>query len=602
MFRIISVLAVAVIVCASGFLQAQESEGFPVNRMRWERDDSIPGFQPQPTYSENRIVIRNVDLTSDDSGMDISGKIFTDFEVDGAPSDAKLRQGQVMGLKITVELYEFSSPFKRKAGIVQHPKLDPINFGRRVDGQSVTVNVEDESEGFGTASFELPHLERPLPPGVYRLIASIHFGLQDVKVQQSIKYCAHWYGSEMVYDPVLTEYIEEDVLSSPELHETKYQEILNNLRVIRDEAVLYIGQTLTGEAVALRKKTSRSKEANYVVWTRHINIASWIANLERQIEAGPAYIKGQLEAKGLDPKEKKEILQQHKDSMARVAGLVAMYGGKLQKSELAMYSAALADRMTVLEQVMLFEEALTEQYWAFSDGQLLYGGFYPVNQRGSQAWEACANGDLTMSREKREEKLEIREKGEGGLKGFKSRREESAWKYSLPSIRKIAFKYLDEKIEKKTYDARNFCDKDDSGVILDEAKYEELRIKWADKFWDETEASLDKLNMSNKYAIAKWETVWREAKAARDACISLAYSWESYNLKKNQEIGAEAILANWKELNDGYVNDFSEMYKTAFVSPGVIKSNFDRHMAFIRTKTNQAEFRTARRIAIDAKQ
>ncbi|MCF6227480.1 MAG: hypothetical protein L3J82_02290 [Planctomycetes bacterium] len=606
MYRVLSLFSLALLIGAGGLLQAQDTVNYPSKRVSLERDLSIAGFQAQAKYTGNRIIFRNVNVDSDGLDFGISGEIYTDFEIDEPPSGGDFQTGQMMGIKIKVELFEYPEPLKRKSGIVQLPKLAPTYFGNPVAGQSITVIVEDEDE-YGLASFELPRLDKPLPPGVYRLIATISFNVQENKIKDGLKWCSSWYGKEVEIitydDPVTQEKVNEttveEVFGNEVLHDKHHKEILNNLRQIRDETVLYVGQLIENGNVKIRTQTKGEKLVNLVKWGKYIDVCDWVSVLQKQIDENPAYIKKQLEA-DLDKKAIKRIKAQNKGSMARANGDVKMYGGELSKAELKMFENANTGRTVVLEQTMQFEEVMTEKFWIFSDGTLLYDGYNTINHQGYVAYNACSNDDINNRKNARKAQMDKIRDGEGGLKGFKDRRAE-AWKYYLPEIRKIAFKYLDKKLEKSDWDGKALCVKDGKDILLNEEHWDDMRNTWIADFLPTTDKMLEELDTSVNYAIRKWVLVWEDARDARNDCISLAFAWELHNLKLLQQSSVEEIVANWEELNEDADYDLSVYYKNAQTTPGIVVTRIKERLATIRSNTNQADYRSAYRRALDAK-
>ncbi|MHC4839964.1 MAG: hypothetical protein ACYTDT_03245 [Planctomycetota bacterium] len=604
MYRVSSLLALALMISATGALQAQDTTGFPAERVRWkqwERNDNgeikIPGVQPFEKYTENRIVIKEVNVDTDGSDFAISGEIFTDFEIDEAPSGFK--SGQMMGIKIDVRLYEFTSPFKRKSGIVQLPKLSPTDYGEPVEGQRATAIVTEEVDEYGLATFELPAMDGPLPPGVYRLIATISFGTQDKQIIDGLQWCSHWYGSEMNYNEITLQDEEFPIFEDKELREKHHKEIIGSLKKISDETTLYVGQMLDDDKVTIRTKTKGDKLVNLVRWNRHVEICSWLQTYEKQLAGGSEILANLLAADGLDRADKKRIKKNHDDGMARVEGSIRQYGGKMEKGEVRMLEAALSDRTVVLEQVMNFEELLTEKYWILSEGVLLYAGFNTINHVGYTAWDACTNHDINKWKDDREVQLDQRREGEDGLPGYKKRRDHN-WRYYHPAIKKHAFKYMDTRIEKSDWDAKKFCMKEGKNVMLDEEKWATFSSEWINDFLTETDKMLREVDTSEKYAIRKWKDAYENAEGARGDCITQVFSWEFFNLTDRQQVPAKEITDAWAEQNEGAAVDLSEFFKNAAVSPSIIKQRFNDRLNKVRSATAQTEFKVAYRRIIDA--
>src|SRR5688500_16682172 len=98
---IAAALTLSLLACA---LQAQaEYTGYPASRVRLSRPESIP---PDELCQQNRHILRRTDLAVVGGGMQICGEVVTDFEADRGPPDRKdLPKGQLMGVKVNVELY-----------------------------------------------------------------------------------------------------------------------------------------------------------------------------------------------------------------------------------------------------------------------------------------------------------------------------------------------------------------------------------------------------------------------------------------------------------------------------------------------------------------
>jgi hypothetical protein len=280
-------------------LSAQDYAGFPESRVRQGKPESIP---PDELYDQNRVIVRRTDLVLAGSGMQISGEVVTDFEADRVPSDKpKLPKGQLMGLKVNVELYYWDTVFERSpgSGKVVMPQIDAKKPGLLVEGQSVTVSINNYLGRFGLASFTLPQLDKPLAPGVYRLVARVRFKTQTKEIQEAIKWCSDLYGARPELDQDTNEVFFRNVMNDKDLHEEVYRFLLDTRTQLSDETLLWIGEVYKDGALELvtPDKGNDRKPANHVIWSYHVSVTGQVLEFENQLDNAEAVVNADLEAK-----------------------------------------------------------------------------------------------------------------------------------------------------------------------------------------------------------------------------------------------------------------------------------------------------------------
>lgn len=612
-------IAALSLVLLAGELSAQQAQrpDFPPNRVRLVRP---PNHAPEPYYHQNRIIIRHSEINVVGAGMQISGDLYTDFDCDQAPAALKLPPGQIMGLKVDVQLYSVSVVLKRDKGVVALPKFDVRAPGTPVEGQTTQVRVDRTQDGFGLASFKLPATARPLAPGIYQLIATLSFQSQEAQQREQIKWCGNFWGEEDEgEDPITLQRITHKVLGDKERHERYYKQLLEVERKVDSVAVIYMADTLQKAGVVLRGPYQGNDRtpANYVIWDDLIRVVSDVEEFENQypmidkeladFEANQTLIDARLkQLKEKNPRATQSDVirmarEEAKASKKRVDELITMAGGKATRDESRARASSIAARNVVLDQIKQFQDYLTLRYWVLVDGLLPYAGWHPVNKPGYNAFQACNTKDNRKDADDRLAKLDAIKSAPGGEDKARADRDEK-WKYFPPEVRKVAFAYLDQSLEKADFDSRNFTKKQGAEMLLDIDKWAAYRTKWMEKFLKETDAIFAELDTSVTYHNRVWPQVLAEAQAAREDAICNAYAWEFHTRTSSMKETAKAVVEEWtREAQSNTALGLQKYIDKSQVAPGSVKTRFDGHLTVIKDSIAMPDFISLYRNAVDAK-
>ena len=612
-------MAALTLALLSGALIAQDDYiGYPIERVRMVRPEIRP---PEDVYPQNRVIIRKADLAVVGRGMQVSGEVWTDFEADRVPPALDLPKGQLTGLRVAIELLHYDTVLERdpQTEAVLEPKIDPKDPGRLVEGQYMTVNVTQTEGNYGLVKFSLPALQKPLAPGVYRLVARVRFKSQDQKIQQSIKYCSSWYGARGVEDPDTQEMIWTDVMATPELHEEVYRELMDVTGEVSDTTLLWIGEVYKDgnlELIAPAQGTDR-KPANYMAWTTHMMVVDQLikyeneldnvdkvvdAELEQKLKVQPKRNATEAEIKDLNDK-KEEWKKQAAEDKARIrrenTALIEQFCGRTSKAEVKLHTSAVTARMAILQQIAKLHDYLTLRYWALIDGHLLYTGFHSVNAPAYLAWEAIDKKDNRAASTARKQKLQEHQNATGGLQAKWDARVVQ-WKYFPPEATKAAFDYLRIKEERDTFDPEKFTEKVGADIMLDVGKWAEYRTEFITKWLELTDQLLADVDTSSVYAVQLWPQAYAQAKSARDDVIVLTYAWEYYIRTEQMKEDKEVVKESWaREAESMPTLKLANYYGRANNAPGTIKTRFDGSLSVIRSQAKVGDLSAAYRRAID---
>lgn len=613
----LSLMSLVVMSAGLAAQQPQQRPDYPANRVRLVRPAN---HAPEPYYHQNRIIVRHSEINAVGTGMQISGDIFTDFDCDRAPTALKAPAGQIMGLKIDVQLYSVNVVLKREKGVVQLPRFDVKVPGTPIEGQSAQVKVDRTQEGFGLASFQLPALPRPLAPGLYQLIATLSFQTQDSMQREQIKWCSDFWGEEDEgEDPITLQRITHRVMGDKDRHERFFKQLMEVERKVDSVVVIYMADTLHKAGVTLRGPYQGNERtpANYVIWDDLIRVVSDVEDLQNQypsidkeladFEANQTLIDARLtELKKRNPRATQaDVIRMARDeakaSKKRVDDLITMAGGKATRDESRARASSIAARDAVLDQIKQFQDFLAMRYWLLVDGLLPYAGWHPVNKPGYNAFQACNTKDNRKDADDRLAKLEAVKNAPGGEAKAKSDRDEK-WKYYPADIRKVAFTYLDTSAEKADFDSRNFTKKAGAEIILDIDKWAAYRTKWMDKFMKDTDAVFADLDTSKLYANQVWPQVLAEAMAAREDAICNAYAWEFHTRTSAMKETSKAIVEEWtREAQADTSKGLHKYIERSQVAPGSLKTRFDGRLTMIKDTISMPDFISLYRNAVDAK-
>lgn len=601
-------LAALSIVLLSGALMAQEYAGFPEERVRQIRGDN---FFPDEIYPQNRVIIRNTFVQQTTYGMQISGEVVTDFDANRVPSGETIPTGQLMGIRVNVELYSYDAVLERDPATnkVIEPKIDPKKEGNLVAGQILTVSVNETFGRYGLARFKLPALAKPLAPGLYRLVARVRMKSQEAGIQRSFKWCSDMYGSRSEVDPDTNEVFFKEVMVNPDIHEEVYRDLMDSIGEINDVSLIWVGAVLQNgmlEMISPEESTER-RPANYLVWSYHMTVIGQLVDYEYQLKNVDQMVDEDLERKlALDGATeemrenwKKEAAEDKKRIRTQNTELIAQNGGPTSTAERKIYTTNLAVKTAVMEQVARFQEYLTQRYWCLTDGWLQYRGWHTVNAPGYAIWEAVTKKDNVSGRIARIEKLQEARDADGGISGRWERRKE-AWKYYPAELSKLAFDYLRTKEEKDVWDADKFTEKDGTDILMDPAKWAEYRSEFILNYLEETDKIFAQVTTTNAYAVQVWPQALATAKAARDDVMSLTYSWEYYVRVDILKEEKEPILEAWKREDQAMPTlDLSKYYKRGTTAPGVLKTRFDGNLSQVKSEVKVGDFVATYRRAID---
>lgn len=598
----------AVVLAGAGMAQIQ-TEPFPTDRVDLIRPEHM---YPQATYTENRVIMSQIEVNPAGFGYQISGRVITNFEVDMASDagDAAIKDGTLLGIKVEIGLYSIPINLKRKTlDANQLPKeiITPIQKNEilvECEGKAQLTNVtlKEEASGYAEAEFKLPELARPLPPGAYRLIATVRFNAQDGNVRKAFKWVGDMYGGIMEFDEDLGEDVYLDVKDDPELHERTYKDLTDNVGAIKSSAVLYVANMLKKNDL----DWGTSNAPTMLIWDHYVEQLGYVETLENQLSDLPDLIrdarnraKDDALSEAARDKAKSDI-EFYEKQEPKIKAEIEMWGGNTRPEERKLRPTAVAARKYILSKVYEWHQWLRRKYWELTDGVLLYGGYHQLNHPGYQAYDTIKSQDMEKSKKAREEKLDAAKAAPGGLRAMKEKRDDQ-WKYQPIAIRREAFDYLDDKLEKATYDGDKFATKEGGKVVFDVDAWAKYRSDFTEKFLTKTDKLLEEVNTSINYAVTIWPSVYNAAVTARDAVIQVGFAWEFYNRcgagPENMREEREDVRTEWKENEPEHLQ---QIIATAAVSPGAVKSRFDGSISQIKSTISMSEVTVAYRRAVDA--
>jgi len=612
------ILAALAAVLLAGNLAAQAAvrPDFPASRVRLVRG---PMQAPDPYYPQNRVILRHFELNVSGGGMQISGDVFVDFDCDSAPASLKAPSGQIMGLKIDVQLYDLGVVLKRDQNGVQVPRLDVRTLGRPVEGQSTQTRTDKILDGYGNATFTLPAMSKPLAPGMYRLVVSLVFQSQETLHREQIKWCSDFWGEEDEgEDPITNQRVTHKVMGDTARHDRYFKQLLEVERKVDSVSILYIADTLTKAGPVLRGpyQGNDRNPANYVLWDDLCRIVGDVEDLENQypqidkelqdfegnqqlIEARLAQLK-QRNPRATQADVIKAAREEAKASKKRVDELIVKAGGKATKEESRLRASSIAARAAVLDQIKQFQEWLTMRYWVLVDGYLPYGGWHPINKPGYNAYQACNTKDNRKDADDRLAKLEAVRNSPEGEEGAAKKRDE-AWRFYPQEARQVAFAYLDTASQKADFDSKNFTKKVGQEIVLDIPKWAAYRTKWMDKFIKDTDKVFADVDTSVLYANQVWPEVLAEARAAREDAICNAYAWEFQTRTSSMKELAKTVTEEWAmEDQANPALGLKKYMEKGAVAPGSVKTRFDGHLNVIKDSLLMPEFISSYRRAVEA--
>ncbi|MBZ0137989.1 MAG: hypothetical protein K8I27_16655 [Planctomycetes bacterium] len=611
-------MAAFILMVSAGALLAQGYSGFPETRMREGRPDNENVFVPDEMYTQNRVVLRTTEIMTSGRGMQISGTILTDFDADTVPGgDTKTPRGQLSDINVTIELFYYDLVMQRDltTNRAKTPKIDPKDEGRPVAGQTVTVKPKQSLAGFGMANFQLPVMNKPLAPGLYRLIARVRFKSQSNDLQQAFKYMSDWYGARADVDPETLLPIFEPVTGNSKLHDEVYRTLMDTVGQVKGESLIWIGEIWKNgvlELVPPESGTDR-KPANYAIWSHHAVIAEQVAAYEVQLdtvdETVDAALAQKMKVDGATPELIERWKREAEQEKARIRrdypALIEKSGGRLIKEEMTLLSTSKTSIMTVMDQVLNFHEYLIYRYWVLTDG-LLHYKYHSVNVPGYNAWEAVTKQDERLSTTLRLAALEKQKEAPGGLKARWDERTER-FKFNPPEVTQAAFEFLKTREETAEWDADKFVEKKNGKVALklDAAKkpnWIAYREDFIVDFHKESEKLLETVTTTGVYSTQVWPAVLSAARDARDDTIRLTFAWE-HLIRTDEQLMAhtsEEVMEEWKRTPTLEGIDLAPYYTKGTAQPGTVKIRFDANCDTVRRTIGLVDFSVAYRRAIEA--
>lgn len=607
-FLIAGVLALAAVAPVA---QAQDftADHYPRARVRMFKGDK---HFPDPYYVTNRVVLRTVRLAAAGGGMQLSGDLLTDFDADRIPAgETQITRGQ-QRVNVEIELVHYATQLKRRNNVVVDPKINPTkpdNPGVQVPGQVTTVAVAGRMDDFGHATFQMPAMERPLAPGIYVLVARVTFASQAASVQKSIKWCSDWFGSDYVgTDPDTGEPLFKSVMADKDLHDRYYDEVMYTVRKAESYCMIYIGETLVQGAVNLTAPGDR-RAANYVLWTPHHEMAAQVQQWAFQIDNADKIIQEDLDKKlaldGITEEMKERFKREAELEKIRIKRdnqiLLDTWGGRCSPAENAMVTTALAAQPALLQQMMVFEEFLSHRYWVLCDG-FLYAGYHTVNAPGANAWQAVSENDLRKYGDERRQKMDEMRRDKAAYDA-KWQKRQTDWRFYPAEVKAVVFDYLRTKEEKDNFDPEKFCvqNREAKTIELDIEKWNEYRTKFIESFFEKTDKIFDDIITTRRYINQVWPDALNKVMAARDAVISVAYSWEYHTRTQKMGHTADQVVKEWREAatreNRWKLDRF---FNRAQGAPGTVKITFDTLIREVKGATNITEFAVVYRRAIEA--
>jgi hypothetical protein len=608
---IAAALTLSLLACA---LQAQaEYTGYPGSRVRLSRPESIP---PDELYQQNRVILRRTDLAVVGSGMQISGEVVTDFEADRVPPDRNdLPKGQLMGVKVNVELYYWDTAVERDpaTGKAKMPQIDLKRVGTLVEGQSVTVTIDQSFERFGLAKFTLPALSKPLAPGIYRLVASVRFKTQEAKITESIKWCSDLYGARVEQDPVTLEVTFKNVMQNSDLHDEVYNFLVNTTGTLKDETLIWIGEVWKDGNLSLipAERGTDKAPANYVIWSYHLSVVGQLIDYQNQLDNVDQEVQKQLDAKLKTElrknatEEEKKAHEERKEKWKKEAeedkkrikrdnkALIDKHGGRTSKDEDKRHVSAFTARLAVLEQIARLHDYLSRRYWVMTDGFLQYTGWNSVYNPGYNACDAVQNNDNRAAATKRKDALEAAKAAPGGLAAKWEKRREQ-WKYQPADLTAAAFAYLKQKEETADHDADKFTAVVAAKVEFDTGKWADFRITFVLDFYEKSNTMFKQVITTDVYAVQIWPQALSQLISARDDVIALTYAWDYYTRKELMKEDPEKIKESWKrEAEPIAAVPLADYFSRAMSAPGTIKTRFDGSLTAIKSAARIGDFISA---------
>jgi hypothetical protein len=603
-FRYLGLIAACTLLTAaftSDSLNAQESYagGYPVERVRVVRPE---GHMPSLLYYQQRVIFQDIQVVTDGRGMTVLGAVITDFEADIVPSGTDLPTGQ-LEVEVEVQLYHERTNLRVRQGEVEHPRLDPTRMGSPVAGQSARFVARDTYGPYGFSRFQLPTMERPLAPGIYRLEAKVVFGGQTGGIRRALKYCSDWYGAEVVgQDDITLEPIFRRIIDEEDRHEEFYDQILNTVGQVSTVSVLYIGETLRDNRVTLTAPQSGTTRnpANFMIWSDHVRQVGEVLNYQNQFQQVDDELEELRSRDGVPPERIREAEEYAPIMRQTIQQNIDMLGGEASREETDLFRTHEAARQGVLESIMRFEHYLTQRYWCITEGHLTYAGWHTMNSVGFNIFNAIERNDMEAQPKQRRAELQRHRESEGGLEGVWERRRE-AWRFRPREVWDIVRPYLRTKEESDTWDADKFTMEVDGRVMIDLEKFSEFRLNHITSIIESINPLIEEVRTTNLYHNQVWPTALADVERARDLVLTLGFSYEYFVRVRQQDEPPERVTESWESLAEQMPGfELTRLFARARGAPGTIKTQFDTAISNVGNTTGLVEFQVLYRRAVES--
>lgn len=583
MLRFRFIRGAAALFCVAALAAAASSaQGFPAKRVRPMHTFKYSAGN-QPYLENDRVLVRRFSVeVGPRGGMRIVGEILTDFQVEagrGFPA------GPIRNLEIEVALYQVESDGDDK-------------LGDMIPGQRVVAKVSGTEDGgmdvdgapviLGLAPFEMPELDKPLPPGTYRLQARCNFQTQSEDVKKAVKWVKDlWgarveYGQKEIIDPddpekkrkIITE-VELSrtwVWEDPKLHEAMYKEFLNS-EVLVSQGTLFMGNVLDRGGLRITKDNVLCRDDSWRVFQQLQLYESQRKQVNDMMDADKK--NNDLPA---DVRKRRE--NDNKNILASLDKLEARSGGKMDSRELSGYNAMQAAMSNIRKRIIEWEDDLAMKYWLLLDGELWYS-WARVNRPGYNVYRAV---DISNNKSDKEERIKKLDKlKEGNNRADRDAKREESWKWHPEAIKKIAFEYFKDSEEKPDFDSEKFTRAEGKSIVLEPAKWAAYRVAFLARFVPRSEEALKTVDVSQNYAIQKWGDAYKAALDAREAIIAHTFCYEltirTFKIqdKKDRELLEAEIMKEW-ELEAGTQEEIKRLrpyWIAAKTSPSAMLARFE---------------------------
>lgn len=551
------VAALAALVLSS-VAAAQE---FPGKRVRPPHLAENWVGSPEAYLTEARVVVRDFSVDTSSGGMRINGRIWSDFDVEGgrgAPS------GQLMELEVEVSLHEQQSDLDDKLGPQVANQMTKIKVNS-------TENVGDVA--LGTASFSLPEMSKPLPPGIYRLVARAYLARQTQKIKDALMWVPDIYGTYYEYDadgkpiePGVRVYLSKH-------HKNAWRDMVES-EVCQSVGTMFLGNPYRGSTLYVGADNCLCRDPSFGVFEE-------VERLMDQRKKTDELYEQQKKDKDLDQRKVKASYEQ---SIKQVDMLITRAGGKLESKEATWLQKTRATMKNIREAIVRFEDDLTLKYWIAFDS--LHYQFHTVNTLGYNCYVAIDKGDNMLDRREREAKQDKLKDPEEKRRAEEARAK--AFQYIPEPIKKAADELRQISQENGTLDSVNFTRKQGKEVTLDSAKWSAWRVKFLGNFRNKIDPLIKAVDLSSNFSIQKWSRAFTLLTEARDAVIMHTYSYEWYlrmmpvekqvgatGDKKLREDADKAILEDWKTEAGENLKQLEPLFTNARGMPASISSRFD---------------------------